>query len=125
MNLSPGLRQDSQQLSVLANRRCSSCWTTHTAPDQVLPLLPGSASCFVIVTSRSAMTGLVARDGVHRIDLDLLAEQEAIALLRRLIGDRAPRRLRRAAATQWCQRLAAGYPWGFRLGQSTPWDPNS
>ena len=34
--------------------------------DQVRPLLPGGASCFVIVTSRSTLSGLAADVGAHR-----------------------------------------------------------
>jgi tetratricopeptide (TPR) repeat protein len=57
--------------------------------EQVRPLLPGSASCFVIVTSRDTLSGLVAREGARRIDLDLLSPEDAAALLRTLVGARA------------------------------------
>ncbi|HEV2377764.1 MAG TPA: tetratricopeptide repeat protein [Streptosporangiaceae bacterium] len=56
---------------------------------QVRPLLPGSGSVMVLVTSRDALAGLVARDGAHRLDLDLLPGDDAVALLRALIGGRA------------------------------------
>jgi len=55
---------------------------------QVRPLLPGSASCAVLITSRDRLAGLVARDGAHHIDLDLLPLGDATTLLRRLIGQR-------------------------------------
>jgi tetratricopeptide (TPR) repeat protein len=42
----------------------------------------------VVVTSRDALTGLVARDGARRLDLDLLPPQDAVSLLRALIGAR-------------------------------------
>jgi DNA-binding SARP family transcriptional activator/tetratricopeptide (TPR) repeat protein len=57
--------------------------------DQVRPLLPGSLSCTVLVTSRDALAGLVAGDGGTRLDLDALPPEEAVALLRTLIGPRA------------------------------------
>jgi tetratricopeptide (TPR) repeat protein/DNA-binding SARP family transcriptional activator len=55
---------------------------------QVRPLLPGTPSCAVVVTSRDALAGLVARDGAARLDLDLLPLQDAAGLLRALIGAR-------------------------------------
>jgi DNA-binding SARP family transcriptional activator/tetratricopeptide (TPR) repeat protein len=57
---------------------------------QVRPLLPGTASCFVIVTSRNQLTGLIATDSAQPINLDLLSTTEARELLARRIGaDRA------------------------------------
>jgi DNA-binding SARP family transcriptional activator/tetratricopeptide (TPR) repeat protein len=57
--------------------------------EQVRPLLPGSPTVMVLVTSRDALAGLVARDGARRLDLDLLPAGEAAALLHTLIGGRA------------------------------------
>jgi tetratricopeptide (TPR) repeat protein len=50
---------------------------------------PGTPACTVVVTSRDAMAGLVARDGAHRLALDLLPLGDAVRLLRELIGERA------------------------------------
>ncbi len=55
--------------------------------EQVRPLLPGSGPA-VVVTSRDSLAGLVARDGAHRLELDLLPARDAVALLRTLIGAR-------------------------------------
>ncbi|MEV6622850.1 tetratricopeptide repeat protein [Amycolatopsis sp. NPDC051106] len=55
---------------------------------QVRPLLPGSASCLVLVTSRDALPGLVARHGARRVLVDLLTDAEALDLLRTLLGTR-------------------------------------
>jgi tetratricopeptide (TPR) repeat protein/transcriptional regulator with XRE-family HTH domain len=57
--------------------------------EQVRPLLPGTPSCAVLVTSRDAMAGLVARDGATRVELDLLSQRASVELLRELIGTRA------------------------------------
>jgi tetratricopeptide (TPR) repeat protein len=56
--------------------------------EQVRPLLPGTPTCAVIVTSRDSLPGLVAVDGARRVDLDLLSTDEAVTLLRQLIGPR-------------------------------------
>jgi tetratricopeptide (TPR) repeat protein/DNA-binding XRE family transcriptional regulator len=56
---------------------------------QVRPLLPGTSRCLTLVTSRDSLSGLVAREGAKRLDLDVLPLADAIALLEQLIGDRA------------------------------------
>jgi tetratricopeptide (TPR) repeat protein len=53
---------------------------------QVRPLLPGTHTCLVVVTSRNQLTGLVATDGAHPINLDLLTPAEARELLARRLG---------------------------------------
>ncbi|MEU0886167.1 tetratricopeptide repeat protein [Lentzea sp. NPDC005914] len=74
--------------------------------DQVRDLLPGTASCFVVITSRDSLAGLVARHGARRIDLDLLPLPDAIALLRRLVGDRVDAEPAAAdALAERCARL--------------------
>ncbi|GAA1965573.1 AfsR/SARP family transcriptional regulator [Catenulispora subtropica] len=50
---------------------------------QVRPLLPGSGSCAVLVTSRHKLPGL---DGASHLDLDELNADEARTLLSRIIG---------------------------------------
>jgi Helix-turn-helix domain/NB-ARC domain len=54
--------------------------------DQVRPLLPGSPGCLVVVTSRSRLSGLVVRDGAHRVTLHPLPVADALILLREIIG---------------------------------------
>jgi DNA-binding SARP family transcriptional activator/Tfp pilus assembly protein PilF len=73
------LLADKQMLIVLDNARSA---------DQVRPLLPGTPSCAVLVTSRDALAGLIVGDGAVRLDLDALPLEEAVALLRTLIGAR-------------------------------------
>jgi hypothetical protein len=57
--------------------------------EQVRPLLPGTRSVLVVVTSRDGLAGLVARDGARRLDLDVLPTSDAVALLTALVGGRA------------------------------------
>lgn len=68
--------------SLLADRRMLVILDNAATVKQVRPLLPGNAECLVLVTSRDRFSGLVARDGAHRLPLDTLSEQEAVALLR-------------------------------------------
>jgi hypothetical protein len=75
-----------QYRSLLAGRRLLVVLDNAGSADQVRPLLPGTGGCVAVVTSRDALTGLVARDGARRIELDALPEPEAAALLRTLIG---------------------------------------
>jgi tetratricopeptide (TPR) repeat protein len=75
--------------SRLAGRRILIVLDNARDVEQVRPLLPGTSTCVVIVTSRDALAGLVAREGAVRVDLDLLPHDQAVGLLRVLIGDRA------------------------------------
>jgi tetratricopeptide (TPR) repeat protein len=72
--------------SLLAQRRMLIVLDNATSSEQVRPLLPGSSTCVVVVTSRSRLSGLMARDGAHRISLDRLSPAEAVVLLRSIVG---------------------------------------
>lgn len=74
--------------SLLAGRRVLLLLDNVHSEEQVRPLLPGTASCAVLVTSRDSLAGLVARNGATRIDLPLLVPEEGLRLLRLLIGPR-------------------------------------
>ncbi len=74
--------------SLLDGRRMMVVLDNAATVEQVRPLLPGTASCVVVVTSRDSLAGLVARHGAARVDLDLLPLGDAIALLGALIGKR-------------------------------------
>ncbi|AVT32628.1 AfsR family transcriptional regulator [Plantactinospora sp. BC1] len=73
----------------LAGRRMLIVLDNAATVEQVRPLLPGTPSCAVVVTSRDRLAGLVARDGARRVDLDLLSLPDAVALLSHLVGARA------------------------------------
>ena len=74
--------------SVIAGRRMLVVLDNAGTVEQVRPLLPGTPSCAVLVTSRDSLAGLVARDGAARLDFDLLPVPDAVGLLRALIGAR-------------------------------------
>jgi len=58
--------------------------------DQVLPLLPAGDRTRAVVTSRRRLTGLIAAVGARPIDLDVLAEDEAIELFHDRVGGAGP-----------------------------------
>ncbi|WP_344671699.1 NB-ARC domain-containing protein [Catenulispora yoronensis] len=67
--------------TLLAERRMLVVLDNAAAVGQVRPLLPGADGCLVLVTSRSRLSGLVARDGAHRATLEVFPEAEAVHLL--------------------------------------------
>ncbi|MFV2197689.1 ATP-binding protein [Nocardiopsis sp. LOL_012] len=56
--------------------------------DQVRPLLPASPGNMVLVTSRSTLSGLIARDGARRFSLSVLPAADSLSLLRHALGPR-------------------------------------
>jgi tetratricopeptide (TPR) repeat protein len=78
------------------------------------------------VTSRDALAGLVARDGAIRLDLDVLPLQEAVGLLRTLIGARVDANPAAAVelAAQCCQ-LPLALRVAAELAASRPAEPLS
>jgi tetratricopeptide (TPR) repeat protein/transcriptional regulator with XRE-family HTH domain len=84
--------------SLLDGRRILIVLDNANAAEQVRPLLPGSSTCRVVVTSRSRLSGLIAHDGASRVTVDLLPPAEAIALLRDVIGTARVKAEREATA---------------------------
>jgi tetratricopeptide (TPR) repeat protein len=67
--------------SLLADQKVLVVLDNAATVGQVRPLLPGDAGCLVVVTSRSRLSGLSARDGAHRVTLGLLSDTEAVELV--------------------------------------------
>ncbi len=98
--------------SLLNGRRLLVVLDNAASEEQARPLLPGSSPPMVLVTSRGTLAGLVARDGARRLDLDLLPADDAVALLRALIGDRVDSD---PAAAQALTSLCARLPLALRV----------
>jgi tetratricopeptide (TPR) repeat protein len=98
--------------SLLSGRRTLVLLDNARDVHQVLPLLPGSPTCTVLVTSRTQLAGLQVR-GAHLIALDTLPDDEARALLVARVG-------KVAAATESesvtaLVRFCAGLPLGLAI----------
>jgi DNA-binding SARP family transcriptional activator/tetratricopeptide (TPR) repeat protein len=92
--------------SLLNGRRVLVVLDNAGSVEQVRPLLPGCPSCLVVVTSRDSLAGLVARHGARRLNLDILPPDDALGLLRTLIGARVDAEpLAAAALAAQCARL--------------------
>jgi DNA-binding SARP family transcriptional activator/Tfp pilus assembly protein PilF len=77
---------------------------------QVRPLLPGTGSCAVIVTSRNRLSGLA---GSRLIELDVLGDGEATELFARIVG--AERAETDPAAVRDVLGVCAGLPLAIRI----------
>lgn len=84
--------------SLLADRRVLVLLDGAVDVSQVRPLLPGSAGCAVLVTSRSRLAGLAA---THRTELGGLVTEASVGLVASVLG---PRRV--AAEPEAARRLA-------------------
>jgi tetratricopeptide (TPR) repeat protein len=72
--------------SLVAGKRMLVVLDNAREAEQVRPLLPGSPTALVIVTSRNQLTSLVAAEDAHPLTLDLLTIDEARELLTRRLG---------------------------------------
>ncbi|MCT4356331.1 NB-ARC domain-containing protein [Streptomyces sp. Je 1-79] len=61
---------------------------------QIRPLLPGTAGCAALVTSRIRMVDLA---GAHLVDLDVMSPEEALQLFTRIVGEERVSAERKAA----------------------------
>ena len=94
--------------SLLADKHVLVVLDNARDAEQIRPLLPGSGSCLVIVTSREQLGGLVALDGAQPLTLDLLPPADARRLLISRVG---PQRVdAEPDAVDEIIRLCAGLP---------------
>lgn len=72
--------------SLLANRRMLVVLDNARDADQIRPLLPGSPTAMVVVTSRDQLPSLLATEGARSLSLDTLSPAEARELLAARLG---------------------------------------
>jgi DNA-binding SARP family transcriptional activator/predicted negative regulator of RcsB-dependent stress response len=107
--------------SLLAGRRMVVILDNAGSPEQVRPLLPGTRGCVTLVTSRDSLSGLIAREGATRLDLDVLPPAQALELLRTLVGGRIDAEPDAAAAlADQCCRLPLALRVAAELAVSRP-----
>lgn len=108
----------------ISGRRMLVVLDNASSVEHVRPLLPGTPSCVVVVTSRDSLAGLVALHGAHRLDLDLLPAADAAALLRTLIGARVEDEPEAAAVLAGqCARLPLALRIAAELATARPASP--
>jgi DNA-binding SARP family transcriptional activator/tetratricopeptide (TPR) repeat protein len=94
--------------SLVAEKRMLVVLDNARDTEQVLPLLPGSPTCTVIVTSRQQLAGLITTHSARPLTLDVLPGPDARELLAGHLGD--PRLAREPHATADVLRRCAGLP---------------
>ncbi|MFD9705783.1 BTAD domain-containing putative transcriptional regulator [Lentzea sp. NPDC059081] len=94
--------------SLLSGRRMLIVLDNAATPDQVVPLLPGSSSCTVLITGRTRLASLIDRHGVRQLNLDVLSRTESRALLATRLG--AGRVAAEPGAVDELVDLCGGYP---------------
>ncbi|MGW9556148.1 ATP-binding protein [Nocardiopsis sp. NPDC055551] len=67
--------------SLIADRRILVILDNAATTAQLRPLLPGTSTCAVLVTSRDRLSGLVALEGARRLTVRALESAEGVALL--------------------------------------------
>src|SRR5271169_6510553 len=96
--------------TVLAGRRMLIVLDNAGDAAQVRSLLPGSASCAVLVTTRSRMADLAS---TRLVDLNVLDDDEALTLFTKVVGDE--RAAAEPEATAELLLACAGLPLAIRI----------
>jgi tetratricopeptide (TPR) repeat protein len=95
--------------SLLADRRVLMVLDNARSEEQVRPLLPGSPSCAVLVTSRQDLQGLAVHHGARTVTLSPLTSAEAARLLGEVAGVGV------AADADTLARICGNLPLALRL----------
>lgn len=96
--------------SRLADRRVLIVLDDAATESQVLPLLPGSSSCAVIITSRTRLTVF---PGVQHVEVGVLGAESATELLTKVLG--TARVQQEPAAVRELIELCGGLPLALRI----------
>ena len=94
--------------SRVAGKRMLIVLDNAATADQVAPLLPGTSSCNVLITSRNTLSALLHRYGANHIPLTVLDTDEARTLLALRLGD--ARLMAEPDATAALVRACGRYP---------------
>ncbi|WP_128510785.1 AfsR/SARP family transcriptional regulator [Streptomyces inhibens] len=94
--------------SLIQGRRILVILDNARDAEQVMPLLPGSPTCVVIVTSRHQLAGLVTAHGARLLTLGPLSAADAASLLTRRLGRKRVRE--EPAAAAGLLQLCGGLP---------------
>jgi tetratricopeptide (TPR) repeat protein len=98
--------------SLVADKRMLIVLDNASNADQVVALLPGGHQCTVLVASRDRLHGLIARYGARPVQLDVLTDTEAHALLATAV---ASERAADEAAVAELIELCGGFPLALGL----------
>ncbi|WP_433788643.1 NB-ARC domain-containing protein [Actinoplanes sp. CA-252034] len=101
-------RRSSLLRSMLSGRRSLIVLEDAVTAEQVRTLLPGTPGNLVVVTSRQALTGLVAIEGARPLALGVLSTEESRLLLQQRLG--ADRLLDEPAAVDRIVEACRGTP---------------
>jgi hypothetical protein len=105
----------------VAGRRILVVLDEAASVEQVRPLLPGTSSSLVVLTSRNRLAGLMALDGARRLHIDRLHGTDAVALLASLVGARvAAEPAASAALAELCARIPQALRVAAELADSRP-----
>ncbi len=99
--------------SLLAERRMLIVLDNAADAEQVRPLLPGSATCVTVVTSRASLAELVVVEGAQRVGVDMFSAAESRALLHGILG--AGRVEAEPSAADELVGMCAGLPLAVRV----------